>query len=245
MIKNKINKGTLYSRIQGAFKSKGEYILFIDSDDLILKEGLYKSYNYIKTNNISMIQFNSVFQINNSLCLNMRNNRYNIMIKQPILSYIFYYNETTKNADELNSALWDKLITRKIAIKSCNFVGKDYYTEIIKKENDVILLFSIFQMADSYKYFNEIGYYYVFTNKDSITNSWKFQKIESSILHGAFVNIRFIYEKSRDKHIGKSIAIFKLQQAFRRYYKCFSKSPKEYSFVNNTLKLLYHLIFLY
>ena len=29
IIKNKINRGTLYSRIQGALKSKGEYIIFI------------------------------------------------------------------------------------------------------------------------------------------------------------------------------------------------------------------------
>ena len=50
IIKNKINRGTLYSRIQGALKSKGEYIIFIDSDDIVLKDGIYNSYNkYFKT----------------------------------------------------------------------------------------------------------------------------------------------------------------------------------------------------
>ena len=37
LIKNKINRGTLYSRIQGVLQSRGEYIIFIDSDDIVLK----------------------------------------------------------------------------------------------------------------------------------------------------------------------------------------------------------------
>ena len=40
--------GTLYSRYKGAIYSKGKYIIFVDSDDIILKEGLSNSYNYIK-----------------------------------------------------------------------------------------------------------------------------------------------------------------------------------------------------
>ena len=46
LIKNKINKGTLYSRCYGVLQSKGEYIIFIDSDDLILKNGLYNAFKF-------------------------------------------------------------------------------------------------------------------------------------------------------------------------------------------------------
>ena len=60
LIKNKINKGTLYSRCYGALQSKGEYIIFIDSDDLVLQNGLYNAYNYIKKNNLSIVQFNAI-----------------------------------------------------------------------------------------------------------------------------------------------------------------------------------------
>lgn len=47
LIRNKNNMGTLYSRYEGAIYSKGKYIIFIDSDDIVLKEGLLNSYNYI------------------------------------------------------------------------------------------------------------------------------------------------------------------------------------------------------
>ena len=54
------NKGALYSRSQGALHSKGQYIIFIDSDDLVLRNGIYNSYNYIKKYNLSMLQYNSI-----------------------------------------------------------------------------------------------------------------------------------------------------------------------------------------
>ena len=192
-----------------------------------------------------MVQFNSVFQINNKTILSMKNNQYEVIIKQPILSYIFYYNEFSKRAAELNTVLWDKLIKRKTAMKAVDFIGESYYNEKIVKENDVILLFSLFQVADSYKYINETGYYYILTNKDSITNTWIFLKKENSIIHGIFINIKFIYEKAHNNHLGKSIAFYKLQQAFERYYNCILKAKKEYSFVTSVLELLLFSPYIY
>ena len=32
--------GTLFTRFNGAIYSKGEYIIFVDSDDIILKQGI-------------------------------------------------------------------------------------------------------------------------------------------------------------------------------------------------------------
>lgn len=238
LIKNKINKGTLYSRSQGALLSKGEYIIFIDSDDLILREGLYNSYNYIKKKDLSMIQFNTIFKRNDTYELTIRYYKYEKIINQPILSNIFYYNELTKKADELNTALWDKLINREIAVKAVDFIGKEYYNEYIPIENDVILLFSIFQMAKSYQYINETGYFYIRTHNDSITNSWKIPKIASSVVHGLFVNIKFLYEKSNNNSISKLFSIFKLRQSFIRYIICFKKAEKEYEFIKKVLNLL-------
>ena len=187
-----------------------------------------------------MVQFNSIYQKENKLRLNMNYYKYDIIIRQPMLSCIFYYNERTKKGKELNTALWDKLIKRETAIKAVNFIGKDYYNEEIKIENDVILLFSIFQIADSYQYINETGYLYVLTNNDSITNSWKFPDIASSVIHGVFVNIKFLYEKTKNFYLYKLFAIYKLQQSYKRYNICFEKAKKEYKFIKNVLKILFN-----
>ena len=238
MIKNNQNRGTLYSRSQGAIHSKGEYIIFIDSDDLILQKGLYNSYNYIKNYNLSMIQFNSIFKRNETLIFTNRYYKYENIITQPILSYLFYYNEKTKRGDELNTALWDKLINRDTAIKAINFIGNDYIQENVKIENDVILLYSLFRMSDSYQYINETAYFYIRNHNDSITNSWKNPNFSKSIVHGIFLNIKFLYEKSGDTYFDKLFSIFKLQQSFKRYIICFSRAKEEYEFVKKVLKIL-------
>jgi len=238
LIKNKLNKGTLYSRCYGVLHSNGEYINFVDPDDFVLKNGLYNSYNYIKKNRLSIVQFNTIFQRLKHVRLNTRYYKYDTIIRQPILSHIFFYNAISKNGVEMNSALWDKLIQRDTVIKAVNFIGEDYYNEKIKIENDVILLFSLFQIADSYQYINEIGYYYIKNNSDSITNSWLNPNIASSVIHGVFVNIKFLYEKTGNSRLEKSFCLFKLQQSFKRYYFCFKKAKKEYNFIKDILKLL-------
>ena len=40
--------GTLYSRYIGELNAKSEYIIFIDCDDFVLKDGIFNSYKYIK-----------------------------------------------------------------------------------------------------------------------------------------------------------------------------------------------------
>ena len=189
-------------------------------------------------NDLSMIQFNTIFNRYNVLELNRRYYNYENVINQPILSYIFYYNYTNRNGDEQNTALWDKLIQKETIIKACDFIGEEYFRENIRVENDVILLYSIFRKAHSYQYINETGYYYVRTHKDSITNTWNNPKISNLIIHGLFVNIKFLYEKSGNSYLEKSLCVFKLNQTFKRYFKCFKNIKKESNFIRKLLEMM-------
>ncbi len=56
-LRNNINRGQFYSRNIGALKSKGEYILVIDPDDLLLNEILLKSYITAKYYNLDILQY--------------------------------------------------------------------------------------------------------------------------------------------------------------------------------------------
>jgi cellulose synthase/poly-beta-1,6-N-acetylglucosamine synthase-like glycosyltransferase len=51
LIKNKKNMGSLYTRYNGALFSQGDYIIFVDSDDLVLKSGIINTYNHMKKKN--------------------------------------------------------------------------------------------------------------------------------------------------------------------------------------------------
>jgi glycosyltransferase involved in cell wall biosynthesis len=52
LIKNKKNKGVSYSRNLGINKSSGNYIAFIDADDVWLKNKLSKQINFMKKNSL-------------------------------------------------------------------------------------------------------------------------------------------------------------------------------------------------
>ena len=147
-------------------------------------------------------------------------------------------NEKTRRGDELNTALWDKLINRYIALKAINFIGNEYIQENVKIENDIVILYSLFRMSDSYQYINETVYLYIRNHNDSITNSWNNPLFSNLIVHSIFLNIKFFYERSGNNYFEKLLSIFKLQQSFKRYIICFSRAKKEYNFVKNVLNLL-------
>lgn len=221
MIKNKKNIGTLYSRYIGELNAKSKYIIFIDCDDFVLENGIFNSYKYIKKNNIDIVQFHAVWHDKNRIFISNYSYNYEKTIYQPYLSYIHYYNSKNKKGDEINVALWNKLIKRKIVNKAFNWIGKKYLKEKIIIHNDLIILFSLLKNANSFKYIDELGYYYYKSNKISALNSWKYSKISNKLVHGLFTNIKFLYEKSGNTNLDKYFCIFKVQNYYNQYNRFF------------------------
>ena len=56
-LKNNINKRTFYSRNRGILEAKGEYILIIDPDDLLINNILIKVYETAKKYDLDIVQF--------------------------------------------------------------------------------------------------------------------------------------------------------------------------------------------
>ena len=62
LIRNKKNMGTLYSRYIGQKLAKAKYSIFVDCDDLVLEDGIFKSYNHIIKYNLDIVQFHTIWQ---------------------------------------------------------------------------------------------------------------------------------------------------------------------------------------
>ena len=232
LIQNKKNFGSLYTRYIGSTYAKGKYFLLADSDDIILRYGLEKAYTYIHQNRLDIVEFSSIFRNNDSIYVNREHYIYKNIIYKPFLGYVFYYNTT--DGFEWNQALWNKLIFNRIVKKAFKYIGKKYLIKNIKIENDVILLFSIFQNARSYKFLDEVGYYYYGANNNSITNSYGPHNA-NEIISSIFININFLFEKLDNPFLDKSFCIFKLKQGFNRYKKLFNYLTKDISNIFKTL----------
>jgi glycosyltransferase involved in cell wall biosynthesis len=57
LLKNKENMGPFYSRNKAVIFAKGEYIQFIDSDDILINNILEKAYLIAKNNNLDIVQY--------------------------------------------------------------------------------------------------------------------------------------------------------------------------------------------
>ena len=212
--------GSLYTRYNGALFSQGDYIIFVDSDDLVLKNGIINTYNQMKKKNLDMAEFNSIFHNNTEhIFISRRYYKFTNIIYQPILSYVYYYRN--KEVIELNTALWDKLVKREIVLKSFKYIGSQYLNEKIIIENDVIILFAFFKNSNSFQYIDELGYYYHIQNKDSITGT-RYEPYKSNqIVHSIFYNIKFLFDITKNTTFDKALVMYKLKQGYNRYKICF------------------------
>ena len=230
LIKNQKNMGSLYSRAIGGKIAKGNYIIFFDTDDIILKEGILKAYNHIVKYNLDIVQFLSIHHGNKNIYIKSNFCKYKYVIKQPILSYIFYFNNT---GVENNVALWDKLVKKQVVLNSLKYIGEKYIQDKIIIENDVILLFSIFKMAESYQFIPTFGYYYFIANKGSISNSMYNLNKSNEIIYSVLTNIKFLYEKSNKSNLNKYFCIFKIKQSFRKFKKNLKYARKQFAFIKD------------
>ena len=76
-------------------------------------------------------------------------NYYNYIVSYYYL-VVYYYKKN--QVDEQNTALWNKLIKKNVALKALYNIGENYLNKKILIENDVIILFSLFRTSYSYQY---------------------------------------------------------------------------------------------
>ena len=63
LIKHNKNKGTLISRNEGALKSRGKYLIFLDPDDLLSSNILFFCYNITQIYDYDFIRFNKTYNL--------------------------------------------------------------------------------------------------------------------------------------------------------------------------------------
>ena len=212
---------------------------------LVLEDGIFQSYNHIVNNNLDIIQFLTIWQSGKSIFIRNNSYKYKRIIYKPILPYIFYYNYDFHRGDELNCALWDKLVKTKIMNKAFEYIGYSYIKKNIVINNDIIVLFAIFQVANSYQYIKVIGYFYIGNNPKSTINSSKNITKKNEIINSFLLNVQFLYEKTNNTYLDKMFCIYRMIDYFNKYHKLFNNlNDNEYYYMKNLIDKLINLNYL-
>ena len=193
---NKIQE--YYPKKKGILSSKGEYILIIEPDDLLLNNILEKSYITAKKNNIDILQYYIMVgnYKNNRLWKNIKCN--NGIINSPKIEKFFF------NCRYFN--LLDKLIKREIFLDSfqdmSSFYDIDEFYELI---DDDLAFFALAKKAKSYGFFEEVGYFRNLTTSSS-TGHYYFSNMNkkwNDMFYKLFKAMIFFDEKTKNNRIEK------------------------------------------
>ena len=215
IIKNKENKGTLYSKSFGVLNAKGKYILVMDQDDIYIDKELFKNLIEIAENyslDIVQFRFNEYFSNSHFIKFNTNKNHPNFytIITQPELGNTeLYLNEKLYKT----FCLWDKLIKREIYLKAINFLDEKIWKKKIIHREDHIVTFALYKMAKRYMRIKMYGYSHIFRENQEtqfyfdIINGKNVSQIKKeNMLRDQFEFFKFIYDKTNENLIEKNIA---------------------------------------
>ena len=192
-IKNSINKGQFYSRNKGVLNSKGEYVLIIDPDDLLLNDILIKIYLTAKKYHLDIVQF---YHTSGSFEKNIfKKIKINGILYQPQTKNVFF------NCSD--RFLWDKLIKRRIFIKSITFMNKKFRKERFAIHNDETACYGVFRVANSYGLLEEIGYFWNRRIPNSTSKLNMIPENTNGRFRSIFTTMNYYYEQSDDNAFEK------------------------------------------
>jgi glycosyltransferase involved in cell wall biosynthesis len=161
---HQLNSGVSLARNAGLDIAKGEWILFVDSDDWCDKEMVQFLYCQAKENNadVSICGKRDIYGVRLPECK-----------KQTIHKYIFNGQEACKalfSESMFNTSPWGRLIKADFFFKE-----KIRFDPSIDYSEDALLLFKIFKNVSKVVYCDS-PYYNYFHSQKSITNSGKLTK---------------------------------------------------------------------
>ena len=190
LIKNSKRKGTLINKNIGAFISNGEYLLFVDPDDLLSKDILNYLNNLLKEKNYDLIRFH-LYTGDKSLNLPYISNylKRSIIYKPDIYFSLFY---GFGQLFQLDFYITNKLIKRNLFISALNSINDYYLKQFMIDCEDGLINFMLYRLSQSLSIIKKIGYYYIVTNQSITNDSDNFKiRLRSNFLYFKYLFLFF------------------------------------------------------
>lgn len=208
LINHEDNYGVYKSRANAIRNSRGNYIIFLDPDDLFSNPNLLKDlYEFNLNYNEDIIEFTVLMHEENHILYYSSDHRINHfhnfkekIIYHPNLSNILFF-EANNYTDIFCRCIWNKMIRKEILIRTINFLGNNVYNKKhFDYAEDTIINILNFEFASNYSNLNLIGYMYN-VRKDSISHT----------------------NEEKGKNLKNALCMFFFYQLFYKYIKCFNK----------------------
>lgn len=240
LIKHNKNIGTLINRNDGAINSKGKYLLFIDSDDLLLNDILNKTYIMISEKNLDILQFRAYW--GKILDDYYRYDDYGFkhkysVITQPELSKLMYYEYEYENKTlQTEYNLWCKLIKKEVYMQVLKNISDYYLKQHMTLHEDGLIIFILFKVAKNYLFIEEFGMFYVTNENSSLANLRKDENVDKTV-RDSFLYLRFIFEYTENNTYEKNIAVYQFKFILSQFQEIFNKLKNGFDFIYDVIEM--------
>ena len=230
-LKNKLNRRAFYSRNRGVLFSKGEYILIVDPDDLLLNNILYKAFKIAKYYNLDIVQYYALrgsYSKNKIWCKNKYKS--GILYNEEVKDVFFY---------SVSRTLWDKLIKKEVFIKGIEFMKEEFHKIRYFLHNDDVIFWGIISSANSYGFLEEIGYFYNYENPDSTIHHYFDPKYMNDIFYSLFITLKYYYVQTKENYIEKNFVGYKFfnEKVYIFYQNATNSLTKTFDFIIEVLDM--------
>lgn len=199
LIKNKKNKGTFICRNLGVIKSKGEFLILPDPDDIQSEDIINTCYKYAKSYNYEMIRFN-IYRGKGKIHFNtiVQNLQSNPIFQPELPLYLFY---GLGKLFQIDFNVSNKFVKRVSFIRALNCLNKYYLKLYMTNFEDGLMNFFLYREVKSLFFLKRIGYYYI-KNKKNIKEK-EMKRINS--LNNRFYYLKLVFEFTKNTLIEKDI----------------------------------------
>ena len=220
------NLGVYCSRVNAALNTNGNYILFMDPDDMLINPYLFEElFNYNSKYFLDMVEFsvyhqeegkkNFYFPIYHEL-----NHYHNLKKKfyyQPELSNIIFFTPNTNNyAPIFCRTIWNKIIRKTILINTIKYIENFFHNFYLIAADDTPLNILNFYFASNYSNIKLPGYLYKI-------RKYSISRIDIGKAHDLIVSYNFLLY-------------------YKFFYKFLIDFKKDLDFLLHELKLTYFYI---
>ena len=178
LIKNEKNRGILYNRIYGGLQARGEYVTFIDADDLYANPQILEmSYKACIKNDLDILEFDyfggryniDTLEFKDAfLFTNQNKNLYDKVYYQPEIKKRFFYQAGTE--DILAGIVYNKLYSHHEIEKMADYIGKEFWTQHFIYMEDFIMVYAVARTAESMMLLGYAGVFHWFENPEGMTD---------------------------------------------------------------------------
>jgi len=234
LMKHDINKGTLINRNDGANIAKGEYLLFIDGDDLLVNNILERTYLIAKSKDIDIIQYQHYIGdfYNTFYCSDIK--RTDKIIYQPELSSLMYYENGTLHQSEFN--VWGKLIKRDIYLETLKKIDKYFLNQNMILHEDGLILFMLFKTAKSYLFIKDYGLLYFSNEYSTMRNLRNKNKINKST-RDSFLYLEYMFKYTNNSLYEKNMAVCQFKFLYDLFQDIFMKTTSGFNYIHKIIDL--------